>query len=108
MEAALIIALIVFFLKVTTWEGHIFENLGDWAYYNLPEKVYKPLIGCPICMTPWWGTFIYLLGDLLNIELFEDSRPLRLIFTIFAAAGINALIVMLIEIYDYFKNKNNE
>lgn len=71
---------------------------------NLPEKLYKPLIGCPVCMTPWWGTLIILVAHYLRIEGFFDIRLQTIIFTVFTAAGINTIILMFNKVYDAAKD----
>ena len=60
LEAALIIAFIVYFLKATTWKGMIFYELAE-KLEHWPEFIRKPLYECPVCMTPWWGIVIYFL-----------------------------------------------
>ncbi len=76
---AIILIAWINFLNSTFWEGHIFEKIGarvelwgDW--------IYKPTIGCIICMTPWWGLLFWLVFDI---------NP----WSIVIAAGVNAIIV---------------
>lgn len=60
MITALTISLIILFLHACTWEGMIFYPLTE----ILPSDrgwLWKPVYGCPICMTPWWGSLIYWL-----------------------------------------------
>lgn len=66
----------------------------------LPKKLKKPLFECPICMTPWWGVAIYLIGHYAGLEEFAELSLRRLLFTVFAAAGINTLFLILNKIYD--------
>lgn len=42
-------------------EGHLLEKAGDWVNGNLPSWVYKPTIGCAMCMSSIHGTAWYLL-----------------------------------------------
>lgn len=42
-------------------EGHLLEKAGDWVDEHLPEWIYKPTIGCPMCMSSIHGTLWYLL-----------------------------------------------
>src|SRR5687768_3689670 len=105
IASAFVIATIVYFIKVTTWPGHIWEKVGFWAEKKLPPKLYKPFIGCPVCMTPWWGTIIYIIGHVLKIQGFEDFRVQYIIFTIFVAAGINSVILMFNKMYDTAKKE---
>lgn len=102
---ALVLALIVYFIKVTTWPGHIWQSVGYWAEEKLPEKLYKPFIGCPVCMTPWWGTILYLIAHFTSIPGYADLRIQTIIFTIFTAAGINSIILMFNKVYDTEKKE---
>lgn len=81
------ISFIVLFIHATTWEGMIngwVSNLCD----NWPEWIKKPLYDCPICMCPWWGSLIlYFMGSHIGV--------LEWILTVFAAGGVNTVIVNL-------------
>jgi len=99
LTSAFIIAFIVYFIKATTWKGMIFHGLIEKLNW-LPKKLKKPLFECPICMTPWWGVAIYLIGHYAGLEEFGELSFRRLIFTVFAAAGINTLFLILNKIYD--------
>lgn len=61
LSPALIIALIVLSIHYTMQEGEIFSRLGDWFNNNLPEKIHAPVFECNVCMTPWYGSVIYVL-----------------------------------------------
>jgi hypothetical protein len=87
IELAFIIAYAVLFVHVTFWEEHIFEEVGNWLDMKLPEWLQKPLYGCPICMSFWYG-FIAML--ILNPELNFWQRAA----TVFAAGGINVINVV--------------
>ncbi|HUQ97171.1 MAG TPA: hypothetical protein VM010_05870 [Chitinophagaceae bacterium] len=99
LTSAFIIAFIVYFIKATTWKGMIFHGVIEKLNW-LPKKLRKPLFECPICMTPWWGVAIYLVGYYSGLEEFNELSFRRLIFTVFAAAGINTLFLILNKIYD--------
>jgi hypothetical protein len=99
LTSAFIIAFIVYFIKATTWKGMIFHGVIEKLNW-LPKKLKKPLFECPICMTPWWGVAIYLIGHYAGLEEFGELSFRRLIFTVFAAAGINTLFLILNKIYD--------
>lgn len=74
---AFIISMITNAVNVCFWEGHIFEKIGDrFEDY----KWWKPLAGCIICMSPWWGASLCLLL----------GWP---VLSIVTAMGINTLIV---------------
>jgi len=92
MENSLIISLIVLFLHATTWEGMIFNAVKNVIS---PDKgwLYKPIYGCPICMTPWWGTLIYLI--------FFPFTWQGWLLTVGGAAGLSVIWVVLVTIRDY-------
>lgn len=79
---ALAISLMVLFFHVCMKEGHIFEKIPQ-ALHFIPEKLQKPLWGCPICMTPWYGSIIYWIAYQENF--------LHWIITIFIASGISCI-----------------
>lgn len=76
-----IIVFVIQGISSTFWEGHIFEKPGDWIERNHPV-LWKPLVGCPICMSPWWGTAMQLI-------LWEYWNPTELIICM----GINSVII---------------
>lgn len=61
LAASLIIALIVLSIHYTMQEGEIFSKLGDWFNNNLPEQIHQPVFECNVCMTPWYGSIVYVL-----------------------------------------------
>ena len=86
IEISVLIAFAVLFIHTTTNEGHIFEDVANWLDTKLPEWIIKPLYGCPICMSFWYGSFFYIL-----YEGFDKW----IVLVVFCAAGINAAIVNL-------------
>lgn len=95
---ALIISLLVLFIHATTWKGMI----NEWVKRFIKPKtmLHKPVYGCPICMSPYWGTGLYWL-----IYGFSWQGWLLVVFT---AAGISVLYVLLIDIKGYLKPKKNK
>ena len=94
IELAVLIAFAVLFLNATTWEGQIFDEVANWLDTKLPEWISKPLYGCPICQTFWWGGAMCVFYKWYDIsgtrkEIFE------IVLIVFCAAGINAFIVNL-------------
>lgn len=89
MVNSLIIALLVLFIHATTWEGHIFEGVKKIIPPDAGD-FYKPIYGCPICMTPWWGSVIYL------IFFPVDWRDWFIV--VGSAAGMSVISVVLISI----------
>jgi len=67
---------------------------------RLPEKIKMPLFECPVCMTPWWGTAIYLTAYFTHLPEFAELSVQRLIFTVFIVAGINTIFLFINKIYD--------
>src|SRR5687767_9357574 len=101
-----ILSLIIYFVKASTWPGMILEKVGVWVEDTLGEYWSKPVIGCPVCMGPWWGTVLYLLAHFLEIQGFEDIRAQTIIFTVFSVAGLNTVILMLNKEYDVAKKED--
>lgn len=107
LEQAFIIALIVYFLKATTWKGMIFYGPKE-KLKNLPSFIRKPFFECPICMTPWWGTIVYLVAHFSGLPEFEELTAVRLIFTVLISSGINTVILLLNKIYDKINEVEND
>lgn len=103
---ALILMFIVYFIKSSTWPGMIWAKQHDYLEEHLPEKLYKPIIGCPVCMTPWWGLGLYMAAHFLSIRGFEDARAQSIVFTLFCAAGMSTVVLMLNKEYDVAKKED--
>jgi hypothetical protein len=90
LEHALVIAFIVLFIHACSWKGMIFDGIKK----IIPPQghIYKPIYGCPICMTPYYGTVIYLL--FFN-QSFTDG-----LLTVATASGMSVISVLLIDIKD--------
>ena len=93
IETIIMIALVVLFLHVTTWEGMINEWVANKADH-WPEWVKKPLFACPICMAPWWGSVI--LGAMWAYSRMKID-PLSWVLIVFAAGGLNAVLIYIIS-----------
>lgn len=105
VENAIIIALVVLFTHATTWPNQIFEHVDSWLQRRLPEKIHMPVIGCPICMTPWHGLLWITIMNVCDITRFKWTGVLLYdiawtVITLFVAAGINVVSVMLIKWYE--------
>ena len=92
---ALLISLIVLFIHSCTWDGMIFARIKD--YIKPKGMLYKPIYGCPICMTPYYGTLIYLL--FINVS-FADY-----IMTIGGASGFSVLWICVLAIRNYLNGE---
>lgn len=93
IETAFIVAFVVLFMHVTTWEGMINEWVGK-ALFNAPEWIKKPLYDCPICMAPWWGSVCLAAMCLYSSEWLN---PVSWIILVFSAGGINAVLIYIIS-----------
>jgi hypothetical protein len=64
--------------------GFLLEHVHDYFSASLPELIYKPLIGCVICMPSLWGSAYYItvLGLDWGVLLFVP-----------ALSGFNYLVV---------------
>lgn len=60
VEHATIISLIVLAIYYTMLEGEIFGWLGK-LLSRLPNQIHPALFECNVCMTPWYGSVIYLI-----------------------------------------------
>ena len=94
IEHAFIIAMIVLFIHAVTWKGMILEDIKKFIK---PEGyLYKPIYGCPICMSPYYGIIVYLL--FFNVS-FADG-----LLTVATACGLSVVSVLLIDIRDSLCN----
>lgn len=94
IETIFIIALSVLFIHVTFWEGMIFESIGK-KLSALPHYIRKPVYDCPICMVPWWGSLLLYGGNIA--KLWEVQNATEWIFILFAAGGINTVLIYIVE-----------
>lgn len=96
ISQAIIIASIVLFINSCTWDGMIFEKIKKIikpADEDHPDrKLYKAVYGCPICMTPYYGTLIYWLS-------FHNSLQ-EWLLTIGAASGFSVVSIVLLSLRD--------
>lgn len=80
---ATIIALLVLSVWYTMKEGEIFSSLGDWLEKTLPEKIHPAVFACNVCMTPWYGSILYVI-------IYEVSWQWPVV--VIAAMGMNAAL----------------
>lgn len=97
------LALMVYFIKASTWKGQIFEVVDRYLRRYIPEKLYKPLIGCNLCMTFWHSWYIYYIGHFTHVLGFEDIRAQQMLFTIFIACGFAALFMIFGKVQEDLK-----
>lgn len=82
----MITSFLVMFIWASMWEGMIFGKVRVW-FANLADFYKKPFFDCPICQAPWYGTGLYWL-------IWGNSWQEWLV-VVFAAAGLNAILVKL-------------
>lgn len=58
---SVIISLIVLAIHYTMQYGEIFGKLGNWFANNLPPSIHQPVFDCNVCMTPWYGSVLYVI-----------------------------------------------
>lgn len=88
IEKSLVIAMFVMFVHSTTWNGMIFSRVADWFACKPKLKWLQEIsFGCPICACPYWGSLIYWVA--------WHNSILEWVLVIFAAGGINTVIVKL-------------
>lgn len=101
---AFIIALIIMFIKATFWPGMIFEKVGEFFEKTLGEYWNKPVTGCNICMTPYYGTVFYLLFHYLGVEGFSEISWVNWGLTILVAGGFSTLFNIFNHLWDSLKD----
>ena len=96
---ALTISLIIFFIHATTWDKMIFAGIKR---IPMPEWLQKPIYGCPISMTPWWGTLIYMIffAD-WSSRWYPTTSFYDCFLTIGPACGISVIFVILLYIKEF-------
>lgn len=101
LETSALISLIVLFIHATTWD----KQLMSWIKKIIKPDWYisKPIYGCPMCMTPYWGTAIWYW--LFDGSFTEWETWLA---TILAASGWSVVSVILIYIKDYCKSRTRK
>lgn len=50
--------------------GHILEKADNWVYDRVPEYIYKPTIGCVMCMASLHGATWFMLFLYPTYELY--------------------------------------
>lgn len=68
LEHSLIIALLVLSIWYTLQEGEIFGKLGIWLNNHTSSAIHQPLFDCNVCMTPWYGSLLYISIYGVNIQ----------------------------------------
>ena len=73
------------FSNILNQPDHLFGKLDGWLFVNLPEYIYKPLIGCQYCVAGQWMLWYYLLISFVTREVSYrlDIHILLILFTIF-------------------------
>ena len=61
IEKIIILSLCAIGICCTTWDDMILSKPARYIEDYLPEWLIKPLYGCFVCATFWWGAAIALL-----------------------------------------------
>lgn len=61
LEQSTIIALLVLSIWYTLQEGEIFHGLAMFMEKYTPSAIHPALFECNVCMTPWYGSVLYVL-----------------------------------------------
>ena len=99
---AIIISLIVLAIHATTWQYMIFNELAHWLRKHLPLWLQNPLFDCPFCMTPYYGTLLYLGLHYSHIKGFNFAGDtlttiVQAAGTIAVAMGLNVFSMIAIQ-----------
>lgn len=84
IEKIVITALIVLSIWYSMQEGEIFGFVTKWGEKHLPECWQQPVFACNVCMSPYYGTIIYVI-------VWRNSW-LEWIVVVIGAMGVNAAI----------------
>jgi hypothetical protein len=95
LEQSVIISLLILAIWFTMQEEQIFGRLGLFLEKYLPEQIHKPVFGCPVCMTPWYGTVLYWMIPWGRTGITFYADPWQWVITVITAMGINVLITKL-------------
>lgn len=91
IQAIFITSLFIFGLNCLFSEGYLFHKAGEWMAENMHEWLYKPLIGCSVCMASIWGSLVYL-----SVFVYEFGLWLWPVFCI-CLCGFNYMILRLYQ-----------
>ncbi len=92
---------IIFIHTIFNFPGMILQPVGSYLEGILPEWFCKPLIGCPACMSPWWGTNIYIFAS-------DCFSIIDWLLFIGAVGGLSFLISFIIYALDIYTKKNED
>lgn len=85
LEQSLFISLSVIAIwGMMNTERMILSSVDDWLYSHTPWWLYKPLSGCCVCMTPWYGGVLYVYKYGITEDIF---------LVLLIAMGINTVFV---------------
>ncbi len=104
IQLSFIIAFCVYFIHACFWPNMIFAKFSETLDGRAPLWLTNPLYGCPICMTPWMGTYLYFMFHLMGTPEFADISLCTIFPVIACAAGINTILLLVNRIADVLKN----
>lgn len=88
VEQIFITALVVWGVHAVFLPGMIFGRVSHWMGRHFPQPLQKIIYGCSVCMSPYYGSILYLLQG--------GSNLLELIIILAASMGLNQIIVSLL------------
>lgn len=100
MFVPIAISLSVLLVHFCSLPGMILAAPAEWFVRNTPAYIHKPLISCPVCMTPYWGTAIILLLKWTGIQPFQNLDLAGSILSVILAAGLNCLFAIILKKYE--------
>ncbi|MBK7882483.1 MAG: hypothetical protein IPJ81_00575 [Chitinophagaceae bacterium] len=94
IELTLIIALVVLFIHVTTWEGMINEWVGR-VFWDAPSWLKKTFVRLPNLYGSLRGALIIIIGEWFGA--WPCYGFFKEIIMLFAAGGINTVLIYIIS-----------
>lgn len=84
--------------------GGILEKPHDFLERNLPEIIYKPILGCVYCMASVWGSLFFLFNQFLDFNTGQNIfQWYKLLYLPFYIAALSGFIVLIYGMILYLK-----
>lgn len=78
--------------NILAQDGMIFSRINVYLHDNLPEILYKPIIGCSYCIAGQWCLWCYLWSNWSDLNLFNLVASVAVgIFTVHLAMKVENL-----------------
>lgn len=70
------------------------KGLKIIRWWVILDKIEEPLLKCPVCMAPWYGTALYFIIPWERLDYsFRWHNPIDWVIIIICAMGLNSIIV---------------